>query len=55
MRVIARAVRCFGGALTLCVAVHAQSGPNDARAREIFKELIEINTTDTSAGNVTKA
>ena len=28
----------------------AQSPPNDARAREIFKELIEINTTD-SAGN----
>jgi acetylornithine deacetylase/succinyl-diaminopimelate desuccinylase-like protein len=33
----------------------AQSGPNDARAREIFKELIEINTTDTPNGNVTKA
>src|SRR5436190_4931839 len=35
--------------------VSAQSGPNDQRAREIFKELIEINTTDTPAGNVTKA
>lgn len=33
----------------------AQSGPNDALAREIYKELIEINTTDTPAGNVTKA
>ena len=33
----------------------AQSGPNDARARDIYKELIEINTTDTPAGNVTKA
>src|SRR4029450_290215 len=33
----------------------AQSGPYDARAREIFKQLIEINTTDTPAGNVTKA
>ncbi len=33
----------------------AQSGPNDARAREIFKQLIEINTTDTPAGNVTTA
>jgi acetylornithine deacetylase/succinyl-diaminopimelate desuccinylase-like protein len=32
-----------------------QSGPTDARAREIFKQLIEINTTDTPAGNVTKA
>ena len=35
--------------------VAAQSGPNDARAREIYKELVEINTTDTPAGNVTKA
>jgi acetylornithine deacetylase/succinyl-diaminopimelate desuccinylase-like protein len=35
--------------------VSAQTGPNDARAREIYKELIEINTTDTPAGNVTKA
>jgi acetylornithine deacetylase/succinyl-diaminopimelate desuccinylase-like protein len=33
----------------------AQPGPYDARAREIFKELIEINTTDTPNGNVTKA
>jgi len=37
------------------VALAAQSGPNDTRAREIFKELIEINTTDTPNGNVTKA
>jgi acetylornithine deacetylase/succinyl-diaminopimelate desuccinylase-like protein len=35
--------------------VSAQSGPNDARARAIYKELVEINTTDTPAGNVTKA
>jgi acetylornithine deacetylase/succinyl-diaminopimelate desuccinylase-like protein len=33
----------------------AQTGPNDQRAREIYKELVEINTTDTPAGNVTKA
>jgi acetylornithine deacetylase/succinyl-diaminopimelate desuccinylase-like protein len=33
----------------------AQAGPNDARARAIYKELVEINTTDTPAGNVTKA
>jgi len=33
----------------------AQTGPNDERARAIFKELIEINTTDTPAGNVTEA
>src|SRR5919199_1703842 len=32
----------------------AQSGPNDQRARDIFKEPIEINTTD-SVGSVTKA
>jgi acetylornithine deacetylase/succinyl-diaminopimelate desuccinylase-like protein len=32
----------------------AQSGQNDARAKEIFKQLIEINTTD-SVGNVTTA
>jgi acetylornithine deacetylase/succinyl-diaminopimelate desuccinylase-like protein len=43
--------------LTLLAAasVPAQSGPNDRVAREIFKELIEINTTDTPAGNVSKA
>jgi acetylornithine deacetylase/succinyl-diaminopimelate desuccinylase-like protein len=35
--------------------VSAQTGPNDARARAIYKELVEINTTDTPAGNVTKA
>jgi acetylornithine deacetylase/succinyl-diaminopimelate desuccinylase-like protein len=35
--------------------VRAQTGPNDQRALEIFKELIEINTTDTPAGNVTRA
>jgi len=33
----------------------AQSSPNDQRALDIFKELIEINTTDTPAGDVTKA
>src|SRR4030088_1402996 len=36
-------------------AVSAQTGPNDAKARAIYKELVEINTTDTPAGNVTKA
>jgi acetylornithine deacetylase/succinyl-diaminopimelate desuccinylase-like protein len=34
--------------------VSAQSDPFDERAREIFKELVEINTTD-SVGNTTKA
>lgn len=44
-------------ALTFVVssALVAQSGPNDPRAREIYKELVEINTTDTPAGSVTKA
>ena len=35
--------------------VFAQSNPNEARAREIYRQLIEINTTDTPAGNVTTA
>ena len=41
--------------LTSTIALHAQTGPNDVRAREIYKELVEINTTDTPTGNVTKA
>jgi acetylornithine deacetylase/succinyl-diaminopimelate desuccinylase-like protein len=49
-------VLCGGSALLIGIAVvTAQSGPNDPRAREIYKELVEINTTDTPAGNVTKA
>jgi acetylornithine deacetylase/succinyl-diaminopimelate desuccinylase-like protein len=41
--------------LFLSVCLSAQSGSNDALARDIYKQLIEINTTDTPAGNVTKA
>jgi acetylornithine deacetylase/succinyl-diaminopimelate desuccinylase-like protein len=41
--------------LSTTVALQAQTGSNDVRAREIYKELVEINTTDTPAGNVTKA
>jgi len=37
------------------MALQAQTGPNDVRARDIYKELVEINTTDTPAGNVSKA
>jgi acetylornithine deacetylase/succinyl-diaminopimelate desuccinylase-like protein len=48
--IAAAGITCLASA-----ALVAQSGPNDARAREIFKELIEINTTDTPNGNVTKA
>jgi acetylornithine deacetylase/succinyl-diaminopimelate desuccinylase-like protein len=40
--------------LLAAAVASAQTGPNDARAREIYKELVEINTTD-SVGNVTKA
>ncbi len=42
-------------ALLAAAAVSAQTGPNDARARAIYKELVEINTTDTPVGDVTKA
>ena len=35
--------------------VAAQTNPNHQLAHDIFKELIEINTTDTPAGNVTAA
>jgi acetylornithine deacetylase/succinyl-diaminopimelate desuccinylase-like protein len=37
------------------VVTLAQTGANDQRARAIYRELVEINTTDTPAGNVTKA
>ena len=40
--------------LVSIAAAAAQSGVNDASARDIFKELIEINTTD-SVGNTTTA
>jgi hypothetical protein len=39
----------------LSAAVMAQTTSSDRRAREIYKELVEINTTDTPAGNVTIA
>jgi acetylornithine deacetylase/succinyl-diaminopimelate desuccinylase-like protein len=44
-------------ALTLLLSLAsltAQTGPHDAVARDIYKQLIEINTTD-SVGSVTKA
>ena len=52
MRVLAVAVAC--SVLSIAGAL-AQSSPNDQRARDIYKELVEINTTDTPAGSVTKA
>ena len=45
-------------ALPLCAATAADVKPNQtysALARDIFRELIEINTTDTELGNVTTA
>ena len=33
----------------------AQTGANDVRARDIFKQLIEINTTDSVGNNTTAA
>jgi len=41
--------------ILLSSIVSAQTAPNDARAKAIYRELVEINTTDTPAGNVTKA
>jgi acetylornithine deacetylase/succinyl-diaminopimelate desuccinylase-like protein len=47
---------CFVSALSLLAARHvsAQAEPPNPLAREIFQQLIEINTTD-SVGNVTTA
>jgi acetylornithine deacetylase/succinyl-diaminopimelate desuccinylase-like protein len=43
-------------AVSLAAAtVAGQSGPNEARAQEIFKQLIEINTTDSVGNNTTAA
>jgi acetylornithine deacetylase/succinyl-diaminopimelate desuccinylase-like protein len=39
----------------LSIGLNAQSKPYEQRARDIYQELIEINTTDTPAGNVTTA
>ncbi len=45
------------GFVALCVALASsvQSESHEQLARDIFKELIEINTTDTAAGSVSKA
>src|SRR5437763_533526 len=41
--------------LVSAVTLRGQAGPNEQRARDVYKQLVEINTTDTPAGNVTKA
>ena len=49
-------VLAFVASLTILssVALLAQNGPNETRAKEIFKQLVEINTTQ-SVGNTTQA
>ncbi|MGO9435685.1 MAG: M20/M25/M40 family metallo-hydrolase [Terracidiphilus sp.] len=46
---------CFGLPLLAQNSLSGASSADRAEAREIFKQLIEINTTDTSSGNVTTA
>ena len=54
-----RFLALFCAAALLCGVAPAQSqtalSPEHQAARDIFKQLIEINTTDTPAGNVTTA
>src|SRR5258706_518117 len=45
----------FAHKMHIAIGEVAQTTPSDRLAREIYKELVEINTTDTPAGNVTKA
>jgi acetylornithine deacetylase/succinyl-diaminopimelate desuccinylase-like protein len=52
MRTIAVGALCL---VTAAAGPVAQPAPYEQRAREIYKELVEINTTDTPAGSVTKA
>src|SRR5690349_19428841 len=40
--------------LAASAVLGAQAGPNDGRARDVYKQLVEINTTE-SSGSVTKA
>jgi acetylornithine deacetylase/succinyl-diaminopimelate desuccinylase-like protein len=51
-------MRAFTVAALIAAATAAaagQSKPYEQRARDIYKELVEINTTDTPAGSVTRA
>ena len=50
-----RSFRSVPALIVLFTSVLAQSKPHEQRARDIYKELIEINTTDTPAGDNTKA
>src|SRR5258707_3568827 len=46
---------CLLATATLAGAQQPALTPTQQLARDIYKELIEINTTDTPAGNVTTA
>jgi acetylornithine deacetylase/succinyl-diaminopimelate desuccinylase-like protein len=48
-------IACAGTALSAQNPLPTASAEDRAMAREIFKQLIEINTTDTPLGNVTTA
>jgi acetylornithine deacetylase/succinyl-diaminopimelate desuccinylase-like protein len=50
-----RRLICLAAVTFAVASLQGQSRAPDARAREILKQLIEINTTDTPAGNVTRA
>jgi acetylornithine deacetylase/succinyl-diaminopimelate desuccinylase-like protein len=51
MRSLATVVVCFA----VASEAFTQSAPHEQRARDIYKQLVEINTTDTPAGSVTTA
>jgi acetylornithine deacetylase/succinyl-diaminopimelate desuccinylase-like protein len=55
IRIIRRSLATVVLASFAASALLAQAGATDQRAKTIYKELVEINTTDTSAGNVTTA
>src|SRR5580698_8435847 len=48
-------VSCFASAAAAQSSIPATSAEDRVRAKEIFKQLIKINTTDTPQGNVTSA
>jgi acetylornithine deacetylase/succinyl-diaminopimelate desuccinylase-like protein len=48
-------LRILAAFLLVPAMASAQGAPHEQRARDVFRQLIEINTTDTPAGNVTMA
>src|SRR5262245_5009836 len=55
MNMIAHIYRTFLFVFLLSVTLLAQTRPHEQRAKEIYRKLIEIDTTDTADGNVTRA